>query len=84
MVIESAVKHNTVSERKPLTIDIKKHQNYLVVSNVLQMKSGVENSTKTGLQNIEKRYLLLGKEGFKFSQSKESFNVYLPIIEVTE
>lgn len=48
LVLENAVKHNLVSEEKPLRIDISFNNNHLVVRNHLQPKMTGNRSTRVG------------------------------------
>ncbi|MBU2915429.1 sensor histidine kinase [Reichenbachiella agariperforans] len=83
MLIENAIKHNIVSKNQPLVVDIHIDEtNRVTVSNNLQMKTSLEKSTKLGLDNIKKRYELLGQREISVSQSDEQFIVKVPLIEL--
>jgi hypothetical protein len=82
MLIENAVKHNVVSAAHPLTIRIFiEDDDKLVVSNNLQLKNMVKGSTKTGLDNIRRRYLLLGNRHIGVGTYENAFRVALPLIK---
>lgn len=81
LLVENAVKHNSISKSKPLTIDIfttagKK----LVVSNNLQRKTVKVPSNKVGLINIRSKYQLLQENGFQVIEDAKNFTVVLPLI----
>jgi two-component system, LytTR family, sensor kinase len=81
MLIENAIKHNVVSQTRPLYIDIHLNgNNTLVVSNNLQLRQAVENSTEIGLQNIIKRYQLVSGKDVIVDKSTTAFTVTLPLI----
>ena len=83
MLIENAIKHNVVSRQRPLHIQI--HANgtsKLTVSNNLQPKESLEASTGIGLQNIIKRYELVGGGSVDIQQTAEAFLVALPLVDV--
>ena len=83
MLIENAIKHNVASRIKPLHIDLHTNGNQtLVVSNNLQLRDIVENSTEIGLQNIMKRYLLVGEREVIVNKTAENFMVTLPLLSV--
>ena len=65
ILMENAIKHNIVSSDKPLKIDVSAVNGKLVVSNNLQRKNQVNESTGIGLDNIRNRYKLLGNEKLK-------------------
>ena len=50
LLIENAIKHNIVSQRRPLSIEIKGHNMRLEVINNLQEKELKEPSTSVGLK----------------------------------
>jgi LytS/YehU family sensor histidine kinase len=81
MLIENAIKHNVVSRHKPLLIDVHSNgNNTLVISNNLQAKQTVENSTGIGLQNIIKRYQLVSNKKVIIDKDEENFTVTLPLL----
>ncbi len=83
MLIENAIKHNTVSKTEPLHIDIYiDNGQSVVVKNDLQVKKSLEKSTKTGLTNIRKRYAYLGNREINIIESKEHFMVAIPLIKL--
>ena len=80
VLIENAVKHNEISNRKPLTIHITtdKEKN-LSVSNVIQPKWTATSGTGIGLANLAKRYRLLFKQDIQITEGEE-FTVRIPLI----
>ncbi|WP_291919753.1 histidine kinase [Chitinophaga sp.] len=82
MLIENAVKHNTLMETHPLIIELYSDQDgQLVVSNNLQPKAGVIESNKIGLKNIQKKYQLLVQQELIIDISDRLFTVKLPLIK---
>jgi len=81
MLIENAIKHNVVSKKKPLHIDVHLNgNNTLVVSNNLQLRQSVDYSTKIGLNNIIKRYLLVSGRKVEVYKDDVAFTVTLPLL----
>jgi len=80
ILMENAIKHNIVSSAKPLSIDIYAGDDQLVVSNTLQKKNQLVESTGIGLDNIRNRYLLLGSKKVEVEEGPESFTVRIPLI----
>ncbi len=81
MLIENAVKHNSFNKRNPLKIRIYNDaEQYIIVENVLNLKNGVRNSTKVGLENIKNRYNLKSDKKVVVYQSEDFFAVKLPIL----
>lgn len=85
MLVENAIKHNVVSKSKPLHIDIYiENGKSVIVKNNLQRKDSLEKSTKTGLENIRKRYKILGSREINISTSASNFAVSVPLIDLLE
>lgn len=81
MLIENAIKHNVVSKAKPLHIDVHINgNNTIVVSNNLQLRQSVDNSTKIGLANIIKRYQLVSGKNVTVKNGSTDFTVALPLL----
>jgi LytS/YehU family sensor histidine kinase len=81
LLVENVVKHNALSKAKPLMIDFfTTPQNQLVVSNNCQPKAVKAPSHQVGLQNIRKKYELLGLEGFAVLNMPPQFTVVLPLL----
>ncbi|SFB92950.1 Histidine kinase [Parapedobacter composti] len=81
LLIENAVKHNTVADTAPLTINIYTiGANWLAVSNSLNRKRFVPIGTGTGLSNIRERYRLLAGLEVRVRQLEDRFTVAVPLI----
>lgn len=80
LLLENCIKHNVVSEQKPLHIKIKVEDNQLVVSNNLQKKETLSDRKGVGLQNIVNRYAILTKRNVLVEENETSFHVFLPIL----
>lgn len=84
LTIENAIKHNIVSSKQPLRIDITNKEDYLVITNNLQRKQQEHASTGLGLKNINSRYLLATGEQITVEEDKHQFKVTLPLILVSQ
>ncbi|WP_134200595.1 histidine kinase [uncultured Algoriphagus sp.] len=85
MLIENAIKHNVISKMKPLFIEISSpNSETILVKNNLQIKNSLERSTKTGLENIRKRYALLNKPGIDIIKTAQNYIVAVPLIQVNK
>jgi two-component system, LytTR family, sensor kinase len=81
ILMENAIKHNIVSSEKPLKIDVFASNGKLVVSNNLQKKNQINESTGIGLDNIRNRYKLLGNGQVEVTHQGDNFTVSIPLIE---
>jgi PAS domain S-box-containing protein len=81
LLIENAIKHNTMSKRSPLVIDIFiDEKNYLNIINNLQERETNMASTGVGLKNIQNRYLLLNSTAPEFEKTGTQFIARIPLI----
>lgn len=78
LLLENAIKHNIVSENKPLHIRIFEEDNQLVVENNYQKKDVLQNRKGVGLQNIADRYNIVTDRKISIEQTDEFFRVKLP------
>ena len=83
LLVENAVKHNSISTSEPLSIKIYiSEQQFLVIENNRNPKITPEESTGLGLQNIAQRYELLGlPDAVAVHQTAHVFQVTIPLIE---
>jgi LytS/YehU family sensor histidine kinase len=80
-LIENAVKHNEISKRNSLTINISINRiGNLVVSNTIREKLSSEPGTGIGLTNLSKQYKLLSGKEIMISRSNNEFAVELPLL----
>ncbi len=80
LLLENTIKHNIVSEQKPLHIKIFINDNYLVIQNDLQKKEVLQDRQGVGLQNIISRYAILTQRKVIVNQTEKEFAVHLPIL----
>jgi len=80
LLLENAVKHNTVTSGKPLRIKIYENGDSLVVENNLQPKQIVNKSSGVGLSNIMQRYDLLTNKKINISKQANQFTVAIPML----
>lgn len=80
LLIENAVKHNEISNRRPLVIRIDTADGWLTVSNPVQPKLTSSAGTRIGLANLAKRYSLLFKKEIEVREEHEHFIVRIPLI----
>ncbi len=80
LLVENAVKHNTVSKSKPLYIEIVASDDHLIVINKLQRKQIKVESSKVGLSNIAEKYRLINKSTIEVTEANGYFSVKVPLI----
>jgi two-component system LytT family sensor kinase len=80
ILIENALKHNVVDKDRPLSIRIETNDDYLVVSNNLQLRKLVETSNKQGLDNLKSLYKYLTDKPVKVGSNEAGFSVGVPLV----
>jgi len=84
LLLENAIKHNIISNLKPLMIEVFVEKGKLIVRNNLQKKNQVMNSTKAGLQNIKNRYSFFSNKKVEVLNTSEYFIVMLPLLRMAQ
>ncbi len=80
LLVENAIKHNIVSEDRPLSIDIFTKDDSLHVSNNLQLRGSVEDSTGIGLANLCARYAMIAKQQIFSGIEEGRYLTRLPLL----
>ena len=80
-LVENAVKHNSLTRKKPLTLKIDVLENYIIVENNINPKKTFRSeSTKLGIQYIKNQFQQFSSNSVKISQDKDRFRVEIPLI----
>jgi len=80
LLLENTVKHNVVSEQKPLRIRIFVDGDYLAIQNDFQKKEVLQDRQGVGLQNIVDRYGIITNRKVVIEQNEKTFTVKIPIL----
>ncbi|MEO0341143.1 MAG: histidine kinase, partial [Bacteroidota bacterium] len=82
MLVENAIKHNVVSNHRPLDVRIDQQKGgELMIRNTLQPKRIKPKSTSFGLSSIIARFSLLSDKRVQVSKNRGEFVVTLPLIK---
>ena len=84
MLIENAIKHNTMSKSAPIHIEIDTLSNdYLCVkNNVREKKYGEKKRKGTGLNNIMQRYRYFTEKAVIIHSDEQKFSIDLPLLTI--
>jgi LytS/YehU family sensor histidine kinase len=82
ILVENALKHNSKSETLPLKIRIEMGYDTILVSNNIQRKNILENTSKTGLVNLRERVKLILDKDLIIEEENNQFIVKLPIVKL--
>ena len=80
VAFENAVKHNEISERTPLHIDLDIRNGQFIISNTLRQRNNHVRSLHIGLKNLDERFKLATDQGIVSGRKAETFVVQLPMI----
>ena len=82
LLIENALKHNVVSDRHHLTINIvTTPQGNIRVSNLIHSKQEPSNGTGVGLANLSKRCQLFCQKDIVITKTDNNFSVEVPLLD---
>ena len=81
MLVENAIKHNIISENKPLKIKIFNNNDSLIVKNNLQPKDSINESTKIGLNNLTERYKHISEKVPEFYIKDNEYVAEIPLLD---
>lgn len=81
ILIENAIKHNVISDRQPLTIDVSSYFDAakVFVNNKLQRKIDAEPGYGIGLANLSERYSLKWGSELEISKTELNFTVSITL-----
>ncbi len=83
-LVENAVKHNSVTRKKPLTLTIEIEGEYIIVENNINPKKTYKNeSTKLGLSYIKSQFQQFSSNEIRVVQNHDRFRVEIPVIHQT-
>lgn len=80
-LLENAIKHNAATIENPLFLTISKENSYITVTNNLQFKKSIENSTGSGLANLRERYKIISGDEVIIRIEAGYFNVSIKILD---
>ena len=84
MLVENAIKHNSLTETQPLVIEmLDGPDEYLTFRNTVKLKP-VKTTDKsgTGLNNIRQRYAHFTDLPVRVMQTEEHFEVRIPLLKI--
>ena len=79
LLVENVIKHNSITQSKPMTITIHIENKYLIVSNSIHPKKSVVSSG-VGLKNLAKRCKLISGKDIIIENKDGIFTVKVPLL----
>ena len=82
VAFENAVKHNELSEGKPLQIDVDVRQGNLFIINTIQERRMLQHSSKIGLKNLNDRFKIITGKEIAAGREENKFVISFPLIPI--
>ena len=80
VLLENAVKHNTLDATAPLQIGIELEGDGILVSNTRKRPHTARTSSKVGLGNLDERCRRITGRGIVIRAGDEQFSVVIPLV----
>lgn len=84
VAFENAVKHNEISERMPLHVDVDVKEGTLQIINTVQERRNRQHSSRIGLKNLDERFRLITGNGISVNRENGKFIVSMPLIPLNK
>jgi hypothetical protein len=81
ILVENAIKHNTLTVQQPLIIRVFSQDDKVIVSNNLQLHREKSTSSGQGHANLTERYRLLKMEGIEIKEDSFSYSVEIKVLK---
>ncbi len=81
ILVENALKHNVVSDEKPLNIEIYIEDEFIVVKNLLQPRNEPVTSTGVGLKNLKAKYKIISDLQPVFVLNAQHYTAKIPLLK---
>lgn len=82
VLLENAIKHNEFSDDRPVFIRVKLDKDEIVVTNPVRPKELIRESSRIGLENLDRRYQLTTNRKIGKLVTDEEFEVRLPLLKI--
>jgi two-component system LytT family sensor kinase len=80
MLIDNAIKHNSVQAGQPLQICISNEGDWLCIGNNKQLRKQIETSNGHGLKQLQELYAFLTEKPVLIKDTENKFEVKLPLL----
>jgi sensor histidine kinase YesM len=80
VAFENAVKHNELSEGRPLKIDVDVRQGNLFIINTIQQRKTLQHSSKIGLKNLNDRFKIITGKEITAGCEENKFVISFPLV----
>lgn len=78
--LENVVKHNEISRRHPMAVEIGKKGHILYITNPVKERKQKPHSTQVGLVNLDERFKIIVGSGINTEMENNKFKLQLPML----
>jgi len=82
ILVENALKHNSITDKNKLLVRISNDDRFVIVSNNINPKSDTANSHELGIANIKARYKFLTSTEVEVLNKDNKFEVRIPLLNI--
>ena len=83
-LLENVVKHNKSENKTPILTTIAINDGWLIITNTKSSTKSNKESFGTGLENLKARYKLLSDQQIQIHNMDKKFEIFIPIITLSE
>lgn len=83
ILLENVVKHNKSNGSQPIKTSLKINDGWIIITNSKSIVKSKNESFGTGLENLTARYKLLSDEKIQVHNMEAKFEVFIPIIKLS-
>ena len=80
LLLENAIKHNSLTNEQPLKINVTYHEGTIEVSNNIQYRQSSETTIGLGLANLTERYKILSGNDIIINKNEKTFCVKIKVL----
>jgi sensor histidine kinase YesM len=80
VALENIVKHNEISAREPLMVELQLNSETIEIRNTIRPKINIGHSSKIGIRNLDERFRILMGRHIIVEAKDNSFTVTLPLV----
>jgi len=84
VLLENVVKHNKSHQQTAIKTTIIIRDNWIIITNTKSKITSNQESFGTGLENLKARYKLLSDQQIQIHNTNKKFEVFIPIISLSE
>lgn len=82
VAFENAVKHNEISEKTPMQIDVDIKDGHLLIINSIRERKASVHSSGIGLRNLDDRFKIVTGKNISTRKDRDHFEIKFPLVPI--